>query len=326
MRGACQDADLILHTLLLTTGGHTVARELGIRDISIQFFPVFACTGLYTNPALPAPPPGWPPALRAAYNRFSHDFWTFFFWNLGHGGLPLIRLFRSSLPRKVYWPFRGGRRIPLVYPISRAVLPPPQDWPENVFQTGYWFLDSPGDYQPPAELSAFLAEGEPPVCLTFSSAASRDTPRVQRAITQALERFTGRVVLLTGWAGWQGGELPGNVLALPAAPHDWLFPRVSAVAHHGGAGTTAAALRAGIPALIAPFSADQPFWARRVSELGAGPPPVPFSRLTSERLLAGLEAVVSNPAYRQHARQIGDQIRQEDGVAEMVQWLEHWGV
>ena len=137
-------------------------------------------------------------------------------------------------------------------------------------------------------------------------------------VMAALAKTGQRAVLLSGWGGLQAADLPDNVFMLKAAPHDWLFPRMAAVVHHGGAGTTAAGLRAGVPSIIVPFFADQPFWGRQVARLGVGPQPVPRQRLTVDGLAAALETAVSNPQMRQRAADLGQQIQAEDGVAKAV--------
>ena len=118
--------------------------------------------------------------------------------------------------------------------------------------------------------------------------------------------------------GLQPSDLPDHVLALDAAPHDWLFPRMTAVVHHGGAGSTAAGFRAGIPTIVIPFMMDQPFWAQRVQELGVGPRPIPRGQLTVERLAAAIVTAVSDSGMRRRAAELGANIRQEDGVAQAV--------
>src|SRR5690606_19464725 len=118
----------------------------------------------------------------------------------------------------------------------------------------------------------------------------------------------------SGWGGMKADDLPENVFMLDQAPHDWLFPRVSAVVHHGGAGTTAAGLRAGKPTVIVPFIADQPFWGRVVHELGVGTAPIPQKQLTVDALTAALNRVVHDADMRRRAEALGEKLRGEDGI------------
>jgi UDP:flavonoid glycosyltransferase YjiC (YdhE family) len=147
-----------------------------------------------------------------------------------------------------------------------------------------------------------------------------------RLSLEAIQKTGRRAVLLGGWAEAQALEGTDHIFTLTSAPHDWLFPRVSAVIHHGGAGTTAAGLRAGKPTLVVPFFADQPFWGRRVHELGVGPEPLSPKKLTADRLAQAIQQAATDPAISAQAATLGERIRGEDGVeraAEII--LDHFG-
>ena len=181
--------------------------------------------------------------------------------------------------------------------------------------TGYWFLDQGKDWQPPGELAEFLEGGPPPVYVGFGSAAP-DPEGSRAAALAALGRLGLRGVLATDRRGMAG---PG-ILEIEGAPHDWLFPRMAAVVHHGGAGTTAEGLRAGKPTAVFPSNfGDQLFWGRRVHALGVGPEPVPQRKLTVERLIAAIRAVTEGEGTRRRAARLGEMIRSEDGVARAVE-------
>jgi len=150
---------------------------------------------------------------------------------------------------------------------------------------------------------------------------------VTASIAAALQRTGQRGILARGWGDLGGGPLPPWLLAADAPPHDWLFGRVRAVVHHGGAGVTAAALRAGVPAIVVPFLGDQRFWARRIVELGAGPPPIPRAALSAARLAAAIESI--EPSMAGRAARVGQILRAEDGVARAIEliggrWPETW--
>jgi hypothetical protein len=181
-------------------------------------------------------------------------------------------------------------RLPTLYGLSSAVLPRPADWGPELSLTGYWFLDRLPGWTPPRELTDFLAAGPAPICVGFGSMPSVDPEQTTELFTRALALAGRRGILLTGWGGLTRARLPESVLALESAPHDWLFPRVAAVVHHGGAGTTAAALRAGVPALVIPFIADQRFWGQRLTALGAGLGPLARRQLSPEPLAAARRA------------------------------------
>jgi sterol 3beta-glucosyltransferase len=215
-----------------------------------------------------------------------------------------------------------GRPVPVLFGISPHVVPPAADWDDHVRTTGYWFLDGEDDWTPPAGLEAFLEAGPRPVYVGFGSMAGRDPQRLGRAAVDGLVACGARGVLATGWGGLRAGDLPDTVFRLDEAPHDWLFPRVAAVVHHGGAGTTAAGLRAGRPTVVVPFFGDQPYWGARVRALGVGPAPIPQKKLTAERLAGAVRAATTDPAITRNADALGRKIRAEDGVAEAVAFLE----
>jgi sterol 3beta-glucosyltransferase len=215
----------------------------------------------------------------------------------------------------------AGEPVPVLHGYSEHVLPRPADWPDGALVTGYWFLESDATWQPPDRLRDFLAAGDPPVYVGFGSMAGADPRRLARVVAEATRRAHVRGLLAIGWGGLDAGDLPDSVLAIDEAPHDWLFPRVAAAVHHGGAGTTAAALRAGRPSVICPFIGDQPFWGRRVRALGAGSDPIPQKRLTAENLAAAIREVTTNPAIGRRSRELGERIRGEDGVANAVSAL-----
>ncbi len=205
---------------------------------------------------------------------------------------------------------------------SPHVVPPPPDWGDRHHVTGYWFLDPDPEWKPPPGLVDFLAAGPPPVCVGFGSMHNRDAARVTELVVRALERSGQRGVLLTGWQGLVPIHRSDRLYSAAAVPHSWLFPQVAGVVHHGGAGSTAAGLRAGVPSLVVPFMGDQPFWGRRVQALGVGPKPIPRRRLSAERLAEGIRLMVADEAMRRRAADLGARIREEDGVGRAVDLLE----
>ena len=205
--------------------------------------------------------------------------------------------------------------------VSPSVLPRPTDWDEGIHLTGYWFLDEGAAWRPDPALAAFLAAGEPPVYAGFGSMTHQDPEALTRKIIHAAAQAGVRLLLASGWGGIES-VASDTVHPLSSAPHDALFPQVAAVVHHGGAGTTAAGLRAGRPSLICPLSVDQPFWGRRVHNLGCGPEPLPLKQLTADALATRLQDLVANPAYHARAQVIAAQIAKEDGVARAIEIIE----
>ena len=214
-------------------------------------------------------------------------------------------------------PFAEVRRdkVPVLYGFSEVLMPRPADWQDNVHITGYWFLDQPPGFVPPPDLERFLAAGPKPIYIGFGSMVDRSPEQTSHLVLDALEKTGQRCVLSQGWSGLSNMRNSDRVFSVGSVPHDWLFPKMSAVVHHGGAGTTSAAMRAGVPAVVVPFFADQHFWAARVKRAGLGPKPVPKQMLTARRLARALSDVVTNDKMRVRAQAAGEVIRSEQGVA-----------
>lgn len=215
-----------------------------------------------------------------------------------------------------------GVPVPVLNGFSPHVVPPAPDWPERVFTTGYWFLDTEETWTPEPELAEFLASGPPPVYIGFGSMPSLTPEKMAETAVQALKKNGARGILATGWGGLKARDLPDGIIQVNQAPHDRLFPRMAAVVHHGGAGTTAAGLRAGKPSVIVPFFGDQPFWAERVHTLGAGPAPVPRKLLTPDTLARAVGQALASARITAAARNIGEKLRREDGVGNAVKIIE----
>ena len=212
--------------------------------------------------------------------------------------------------------------LTVLHSYSELVWPRPHDWPDTAHVTGYWFLDHPETWQPPAELLSFLEAGEAPVYIGFGSMAGRNPTRMADIVVEALQKANVSGIIATGWGGLDAGSLPETIFKIDYAPHDWLFPRVSAVVHHGGAGTTAAGLRAGRPTVVCPCIIDQPYWGERVHALGVGSKPIPQKKLTADNLAQAIREVTTNQSIRKNAESLGKQIREEDGIARAVAIIE----
>jgi len=316
------DPDLIVYHPKMAIA-LSYAERLGIPAVMAPLFPVFLPTAAYPNPGFPRLDLG--ETLTAVYNRATHRLvrsvvsavcrWMFASWRSTHDLPP--QPWGSDILHRV-----DGARVPLLNAWSRHVAPNPPDWPlDNVWTTGYWFLDRAADGALDPDLATFLDAGPPPVYVGFGSMAGRDPEATARIVVEALRRAGCRGVLARGWGGIAASDLPETIHLLDRVPHDGLFPRVAAVVHHGGAGTTAAGLRAGRPTVICPFFGDQPFWGRRVREAGAGPAPIPQTDLTPHRLAAALREATTE-TVRRSAAALGKKIRSEDGVVTAVAHLE----
>ncbi|WP_329519051.1 glycosyltransferase [Spirillospora sp. NBC_01491] len=302
---ACKGADLILGPSLGLLQRH-IGEHLGVPWGLVHFQPSQP-TGAFPHPFVPQARLLGPLANRASFLAVDQIAWQLarpFInpWRGGPLGLP---------PEPVRGPMHAARRDarPMLACFSPSVVPRPADWPAYVRLTGYWFLDEPA-WEPPARLAAFLAAGPPPVYVGFGSMVPKDAAMTDRVVRTAL-----RLAGVRGIVQGDPATSDDDVLAVRDVPHSWLFPRTAAVVHHGGAGTTAAGLRAGVPTIVTPFFGDQPYWGERVAALGAGPAPLPFGAMTVRRLAAKVRRTVASGEFAERAAGLGHRLREEDGVA-----------
>ncbi|MGR0160519.1 glycosyltransferase [Paenarthrobacter nitroguajacolicus] len=207
---------------------------------------------------------------------------------------------------------RRKAHAPILHGISPVVLPRPADWHSGLVMAGYWWPAMKPDWQPPTYLVDFLADGPPPVFVGFGSSAHSDPAFILEATRRAGVRAVVQGV---------GAVLGEDAIGVGSVPHEWLFPQMAAVVHHAGAGTAAAGFRAGVPAIGIPVYTDQPLWASRIASLGAGPPPIPYKKLTPARLGDAITEAVSRPSYAQRAAKVAAAIAKEDGTVAVVEAL-----
>jgi UDP:flavonoid glycosyltransferase YjiC (YdhE family) len=315
---ACDDADLIIHSFLFTTGAHSLARAKNIPDVSIQTFPMFAPTRAFPNVAMSNIPAG-------ALSYFSHWMSSQIFWHFGNMGFRRLRSKAPDLVRlKLRFPFDSSNAdpSPLIFAYSPSVIPRPSDWTDkHIHISGYFFLDTDPTYQPPQAQIDFLNAGDAPICVTFGSMINRDAEQIDRIVRETLIKMNRRGIILTGWGGRKQDRHDDRLLYLESAPHDWLFPRCDMIIHHGGAGTTGAGLRSGTPAIIVPHAGDQFFWAKRAFALGVGIDLGDLKQLSVERLCAGIDRA-DDQTLRKRALDLARVIESEDGVASAIQVIE----
>lgn len=295
-----RQAQHLILTLPTMAWGLSLAEALGCPCTTVLLQPL-GPTRAFPSPLLPfAHDLG--PANRLSHSLTASLLWRPWrahinHWRRGTLGLPALpasgpAMF-NSLSNK------------LCYAYSPQVLPKPQDWPAHVHVSGYCFLDAPAGWQPPTETLRFLASGPPPVYVGFGSMGQR-RPDLATLMVGALRTLGLRAVLALDQ------PLPDalcgqDMHSCDGLWHDWLFPQLAAVIHHGGAGTTGAVLRAGIPAVIAPIGVDQFFWARRIQELGVGCSAGPLRTLTHERLVAALRLALGE-RMRQESAEFATQL------------------
>jgi UDP:flavonoid glycosyltransferase YjiC (YdhE family) len=317
---ACRGMDLILAGVGGLFVGLALAEKFELPFLQAYYIP-FTPTRAYPS-FLFARFPSW---LGGPFNRLTYHLARQLIWQGFRSADRVARRQVLGLPPAPFWgPYNANRvrRLPVLYGFSPAVIPKPPDWDDSVHVTGYWFLDEAPDWTPPPDLKAFLQAGSPPVYVGFGSMSDRNPEETAQLVLQALASSRQRGIVLSGWSGLRAADLPDSVFMLESAPFSWLFPRVAAVVHHGGAGTTSAGLRAGIPSLVIPFMGDQPYWGRRVAELGVGPVPLPRKKLTVERLASAIHQAVTDQPMRRRAADLGAKIQAEDGVARAVGVIE----
>jgi sterol 3beta-glucosyltransferase len=190
--------------------------------------------------------------------------------------------------------------------------------------TGYWYLDEP-DYTPEPSLEKFLSEGEPPVLVTFGSMTGMDVDKQNQILLEGIKRSGKRAIFQSGWAGFGAGELPPQVLKIGVVPHSWLLPRVGGIIHHGGAGTTGASFRAGIPQGIVWHLGDQSSWGKQSESLGVGLPTIWYQKLSPEWVERAVNRLTGDQSLKQKAKQLGEEIRSERGLEEAVRLIEEVG-
>ncbi|NQX17964.1 glycosyltransferase [Rathayibacter sp. VKM Ac-2857] len=297
---------LVHHPLILSAP--MAADALGVPRVLVEFAPV-------ATPSARFPAAGGPTATRdlGAYNRHTY-------------AVPrsAARLFDADVARAAT-ELPGGRRPARRSPsratlmaVSPALLPRPDDWPERVHQTGAWFSEQAASSDP--AVAEFLAGG-PFLVASFGSMATGDASARGDAIVTAARSLGLRVLLVTGWGGLAlPTECRGpDVLAVRSAPFDAVLPGAALAVHHGGAGTSHAVARAGVPAVVVPVTADQPFWAAQLHRQGLAAAPVPLRRLSAGTLLPAMSDALSR---WERAAEVGRLLRREHGVQRAVEVLE----
>ena len=309
---ACREADAIICLGVVSAFGQSIADALSIPIIHIEPTPLL--------PTRAFAAPSWPIQrnLGGLHNFISGMAMLQVIW-LWYS--PYVNEFRHRLGLSTFTAaafYRGLRSTPMLSAYSPSIIPHPPDWPENIHVTGYFFMDPDSKWQPSSELKAFLEAGDPPVYIGFGSMAGRNPEQLAMLTLDALAQSGQRGLLLTGWGGLRPELVPDNLFVVDSAPHNWLFPRMAAIVHHGGAGTTAEALRAGVPTVIIPFAFDQSFWGARVKALGVGPDPIFQKNLTADRLAQAIKIAVTDREMKQRANSCGKVIRAEDGIGNAV--------
>lgn len=234
----------------------------------------------------------------------------------------LIRHWRSaSLGLKPHGNPPAPRKT--LYCYSPSLVPTPADWPPDTISTGYWLREQRSDAEPlDPDLERFLAAGEPPIYIGFGSSVGPDPAHLSAVVNNAVHMAGARAVIASGWGALRAVDGNSNTMVIASAPHGSLFPRIAAVVHHGGAGTTAAGLLAARPTVVCPFQGDQHFWGAAVHRGGAGPQPLPVKKLTPDRLASAIRAVHEDLDMRVRAAVLSERIAQENGAGRACELIE----
>ncbi|MEL6270321.1 MAG: glycosyltransferase [Chloroflexota bacterium] len=312
---ACEDADVIVSGLPVFPMAAAIAEKYGKPHIRTMFVPMKPTR--YPELSIFPYSPKRPSFLNVVAGYVGINF----LWSVPKQATNELRE-RLGLKKWGYWGYaRAWNQTPTLYGLSTHTVPPADDWPGENAVTGYWFWDDHGEWQPSPELLAFLESGPPPVYVGFGSMSSSDPAGTLKIVVDALEKSGQRGIVYRGWADMSADDLPENIFSLDGAPHDWLFPQMAGVVHHGGAGTTAAALRAGVPTTIVAHMADQPYWGRRTVELGVAPTFIPRHKLSVDTLAEAITAMVTDDGIKQRAADLGKKIQAENGVENAVKAL-----
>jgi sterol 3beta-glucosyltransferase len=304
---ACRGACLLISGMGGLFLAAAVAQSLAIPLLQAYLVP-FTPTRAF--PAVVLPAHGIPRPL----NDSSHRLFRWMMWQGFKAADARARqqiLGIAPAPWDGPYRFIDAQQTPVLYGISPSILNKPADWGPQTHVVGDWHLADP-HWEAPAELVEFCAGAEPPIFIGFGSMVDPNPAEMGRMVATTLAETGLRAVVQGEWATHIPATAP--VLRIGSVPHHWLFPRMRAIVHHGGAGTTAAAVRAGVPNWIVPFFGDQSFWGRRMHLLGVGPAPIPRRHLHSERFVAAVRQLITEASMRERAQYYAERVGQEAGV------------
>jgi UDP:flavonoid glycosyltransferase YjiC (YdhE family) len=309
-----RDTDAIINQLPGSVFGYDLAQKLGVPHIVGSVIPMTP-TGAFPMIGFQSMLSGVP-----GYNPLTYVLAEQVLWQFFRKATNRWRSETLDLPRASFWGHYKDMRkqkVPVLNGFSRYVVPRPADWGDNVKVTGYWF-DQEEPWESPDDLRRFITNGKPPVFIGFGSMPIDDQRRDIGIFAEALRQLDLRGVVSAGWGGLSSDDLPDHLFRIDYTPYSQLFPRMSAIVHHGGSGTTATGLRAGIPSVLVPFVFDQFYWGDRLRQLGVSPRPIPHKKLTVERLVERLDQAIRDKQMRRNASALGERIRTEDGVKNAV--------
>lgn len=335
---ACQGTDLIIESPSAMIGVH-MAEKLRVPYFRSMPFP-FTRTTKFPHPFAIQSAAGGRIYNDMTYVMIDMALWAGTAKYVNRFRREVLHLPSTNPDRLELW------KVPHIYSFSPTVVHPPKDWPDYIHCTGYWFLDNPDmKWKPDDSLVKFLDRSEdkrPIVYIGFGSIIVPDPVETTRTIVEAVLKADVRAIICKGWSARIAAnskstthkksrsvsdvehimqveaeqeedsdvllnKYPESIYHIDSIPHDWLFPQIQGVVHHGGAGTTAAGLRAGLPTIIKPFFGDQRFWGQRLEELQVG---ICLNKLSKNQLVEALKTITQNTALIVKAQKLGENIRQ----------------
>ena len=325
-RNAAQGADLLIGNGMV----YFLAQSLGeVFDIPVVESQLVPNMPSHHSPIMPLP--AWmknlPSSVNVALGHLTRQIVWYVYQPVYNDHI------RPQLGLKAYPRFgpyyQKAFQRPKMFAFSPLLVEPRKKWPSRIQTTGPWMIETDSEWQPPAELLAFLEAGPKPVYIGFGSMLNHDAQAFTDMIQEAIEETGQRVILATGWGGLDATNMSefcrDNIFSVGHIPHDWLLPRMAMAVHHGGAGTSHAVLRSGIPSVVVPVFGDQPFWAGRLERLGVAPPALPRETLTSADLTKAI-AIAAGTQMQERAKSVAAKIRAENGVDNAIKSLQSFGL
>ncbi|GCE21845.1 glycosyltransferase [Dictyobacter kobayashii] len=319
---ACQDADTIVVAYIGLLIGYTLAEKYNKRLVMSMLQPMLLSTAAMAEPTSPWLPQK-PALLGRAMNQLSHVMAQQYTGMLFLPAANEVRKKRYNLPpleRSFYANLPGVADFVLCA-YSPLLVPRPVDWSEKIHITGFWMLEHAEAWQPERELVDFLHAGPAPIYIGFGSMSAYRPAETIEMVEQALTQTGQRGILLVDKHAYSAQKRSDNLYLTNVVAHDWLFPQMQAIVHHGGAGTTAASVQAGVPTIIVPYISDQWFWGHQVARAGVGPRPISRKQLTAKKLAELFNTAIHNQEMRQRASELGARIRSENGVEQAVKLI-----
>lgn len=315
----CQGMDILISSFTSNTYVASIAEKLGIKHISLMFQPSLIATR--SGAALPKSP--FPAKTNIINYLFSRVLIEPAYWYLYGGLTNRLRKELLGLPllnEREY--MKRAKKTLTLHTYSSKIVPQPLDWPSNFYTTGYCFLDEDNEWQAPTELKEFLDTDQVVISVGFGSMTGRNREHFSKQVLEAIEKVGCKAILLSGWSGIKNTKVARQIFEINNVPHTWLFPKVKAVVHHGGAGTTAAGLKAGKPTVIVPHLGDQPFWGERIVQLGLGPKPIARPKLTTTKLAEAIRQAINDHQIEQNAKIFAKELEKEDGLKQTIKLIE----